>query len=543
MANILTMKPLTSQPSCDSPFAGCFNFRRPIKFLFLLIGIVSFLQSCASPTSVSVSVSPAPSSTAEALPIKIEERLGNSIPPGSKVNQNQSLVFDPGDDWYGRVVITALKGDDKNRPPYEFFLEQYPKQGWTLSSATRGTTSMLVFVKKDRVVTIEISDRNMSLGWVTAVLTMQIPRAYSTPSTGQKYDTDKLQREPAKQREQEEKPKTAETQRLENERQAAQLQEEKVRVTRERERLDAEKLQRQQAQQREQEEKLKTAEIQRVEAERKAAKLEEERIRIAKEREQFEADKLQREQAQKREQEEKLKLAQQETLAVQSGKRIALVMGNSKYIHRPLKNPINDADDISKALKSANFEVIDIREASLPQMRTAVRQFGDRLLQNDVGLVYYSGHGVEVKGKNYFIPVNADIQREDEIVDQSLDVSLILEKMTTAGKGVNILIVDACRDDPFGRSFRSTSQGLATMDAPTGTIIAYATSPGRVASDGDGRNSPYTKALVKAMQTPNKPIEQVFKEVRRSVREETKNQQTPWENTSLSGDFYFRVQK
>jgi len=280
-----------------------------------------------------------------------------------------------------------------------------------------------------------------------------------------------------------------------------------------------------------------------IEHERKVAYLEEERIRMAKDREKVEANKLQQEQAQVREQEERLKIAQQEALGVQSGKRIALVMGNSKYIHRPLKNPINDADDISKALRGSNFEVIDIREATLPQMRTAVRQFGDRLLQNDVGLVYYSGHGVEVKGKNYFIPVNADIQREDEIVDQSLDVALILEKMTTAGKGVNILIVDACRDDPFGRSFRSTSKGLATMDAPTGTIIAYATSPGRVASDGDGRNSPYTKALVKAMQTPNKPIELVFKEVRRSVREETKNQQTPWENTSLSGDFYFRVQK
>jgi uncharacterized caspase-like protein len=178
-------------------------------------------------------------------------------------------------------------------------------------------------------------------------------------------------------------------------------------------------------------------------------------------------------------------------------------------------------------------------------MRTAVRQFGDRLINNDVGLVYYSGHGVEVKGRNYFIPVNADIQREDEIADQGLDVSLILEKMSTAGKGVNILIVDACRDDPFGRSFRSSSRGLANMDAPRGTIIAYATSPGKVASDGDPRerNSPFTKHLVKAMQSPNKPIEQVFKEVRRAVQDETKNQQTPWENTSLSGDFFFRVQR
>ena len=249
--------------------------------------------------------------------------------------------------------------------------------------------------------------------------------------------------------------------------------------------------------------------------------------------------------------EEQLRLAQQQpqittpnVSAPSTGKRIALVVGNANYKVRPLKNPRNDADDISRSLRSSGFEVIDLRDASLQQMRNGVRQFGDRLINNDVGLVYYSGHGVEVKGRNYFIPVNADIMREDEIADQGLDVSLILEKMNTAGKGVNILIVDACRDDPFGRSFRSSSRGLAQMDAPRGTIIAYATSPGKVASDGDPkeRNSPYTKNLVKAMQQPNKPIEQVFKEVRRAVQEETKNQQTPWENTSLSGDFYFKVQ-
>lgn len=248
--------------------------------------------------------------------------------------------------------------------------------------------------------------------------------------------------------------------------------------------------------------------------------------------------------------EEQLRLAQQQPQATTPtatapsiGKRVALVVGNANYKVRPLKNPRNDADDVSIALKASGFQVIDLRDASLQQMRNGVRQFGDRLINNDVGLVYYSGHGVEVKGRNYFIPVNADIMREDEIADQGLDVSLILEKMNTAGKGVNILIVDACRDDPFGRSFRSSSRGLAQMDAPRGTIIAYATSPGKVASDGDGRNSPYTKNLVKAMQQPNKPIEQVFKEVRRAVQEETKNQQTPWENTSLSGDFYFKVQR
>jgi hypothetical protein len=231
------------------------------------------------------------------------------------------------------------------------------------------------------------------------------------------------------------------------------------------------------------------------------------------------------------------------TPSINPGKRVALVIGNQAYSVRPLINPRNDADDVSRVLKNAGFEVIDVRDASLSQMRNAVRQFGDRLLTRDVGLVYYAGHGIEVRGKNYFIPVNADIKRSDEIADQSLDVNLILEKMETAKKGVNILIVDACRDDPFGRSFRSSSKGLANMDAPQGTIIAFATSPGKVAADGGGRNSPYTKNLVKMMQVPNLPIEQVFKQVRRAVQEETKNQQTPWENTSLSGDFYFSVKK
>ena len=225
------------------------------------------------------------------------------------------------------------------------------------------------------------------------------------------------------------------------------------------------------------------------------------------------------------------------------GRRLALVIGNAAYQSRPLNNPRNDADDVSKTLKGAGFEVIDLRDSTLAQMRLATRQFGERLMSNDVGLVYYSGHGIEVKGKNYFIPVNADIKSSDEVADQALDVSLILAKMDSAKKGVNILIVDACRDDPFGRSYRSNSRGLAAMDAPQGTIIAYATSPGNIAADGSGRNSPYTRNLVKAMQTPNLPVELMFKEVRRAVREETRNQQTPWENTSLSGNFYFKVQK
>jgi uncharacterized caspase-like protein len=230
-----------------------------------------------------------------------------------------------------------------------------------------------------------------------------------------------------------------------------------------------------------------------------------------------------------------------DVLPISVGKRVALVIGNSKYKYSPLINPKNDADDITKALSESGFTVISLRDASLAEMRQAVRKFGDSLLQSDVGLVYYSGHGMEVKGRNYLIPVNADIHSEDEVPDQSLDVSFILEKMATANKKVNILMIDACRDNPHARSFRSSSRGLTSMDAPNGTLISFSTSPGKVAFDGTGRNSPYVKYFLEAIKTPNRPIEQVFKEVRRNVQLETKNVQTPWENTSLNGEFYFKI--
>jgi hypothetical protein len=288
------------------------------------------------------------------------------------------------------------------------------------------------------------------------------------------------------------------------------------------------------------------------ERERLAAEQRERERVAAAERERLAAEARQRaEEAERQRRQAAEKEAQERRLAEQRrreeealiGRRIALVIGNGRYERRPLPNPVNDADDMSAALKASGFRVIDVRDASLSEMRRAVREFGDQLLGHDVGLVFYAGHGVEVKGRNYFVPVNADIQREDEIADQSLDVSLILEKMSTAKKAVNLLIVDACRDDPFGRGLRSGTSGLASIEAPRGTLIAYATSPGRVAADGTGRNSPYTKHLLRAMQEPNRPVELVFKDVRRAVQAETQDRQIPWENTSLSGDFYFRVRR
>jgi TonB family protein len=249
--------------------------------------------------------------------------------------------------------------------------------------------------------------------------------------------------------------------------------------------------------------------------------------------------------------EEQLRVAQQQaanpiaTYGIE--RRVALVIGNATYKVNPLKNPVNDSTDMARSLRSVGFDVIEANNTTLAQMREATRRFADKLGNSDVGLVYYSGHGVEVKGKNYLIPVNADIRREYEVVDQAFDASQFLEMMDNIrgpnNKRVNILIVDACRNNELQRSWRSTNNGLARMDAPGGTFISFATAPGRVAADGVGRNSPYTKHLLQALKQPNVPIEQVFKVVRRNVMEETKGEQIPWENSSLVGDFYFTVQR
>jgi len=227
------------------------------------------------------------------------------------------------------------------------------------------------------------------------------------------------------------------------------------------------------------------------------------------------------------------------------GKRVALVIGNAKYKFNPLNNPVNDATDMAASLRSVGFDVIEIRDANKRQMRAATRRFEDKLAASDVGLVYYSGHGVEVKGRNYLIPVDADIRREHEVEDQAFDAGNILRMMEslqgTEKKRVNIMIVDACRNNDLARSWRSTNRGLARMDAPAGSFISFATAPGQVASDGQGRNSPYTKHLLNALKQPNVPIEQVFKQVRRNVMDETGGEQVPWENSSLVGDFYFAV--
>jgi hypothetical protein len=220
-------------------------------------------------------------------------------------------------------------------------------------------------------------------------------------------------------------------------------------------------------------------------------------------------------------------------------RRVALVIGNSAYKTAPLRNPVNDARAISKALSATGFKVTVLEDASQAAMRRAIRVFGDELTAGGVGLFYYAGHGMQVRGKNFLIPVNADIEREDEIEDQAVDANVVLAKMDTAKNTLNLMILDACRNNPFARSFRSASAGLAQMDAPSGTLVAFATAPGSVASDGEGDNGLYTKHLLANIGRAGLPIEQVFKEVRRGVGRDTSDRQIPWESSSLRGDFYF----
>lgn len=219
--------------------------------------------------------------------------------------------------------------------------------------------------------------------------------------------------------------------------------------------------------------------------------------------------------------------------------RVALVIGNTAYETSPLLNSVNDARDIAQALKQLGFAVVLRENLSQKEMNQEIKTFGEGIHQGVVGLFYFAGHAVQVNGHDYLIPVANRISCEAELEDQAVDIGLVLTQMENAKNGTNIVILDACRDNPFPRNGRPITKRLATSDAPAGTLIAYATAPGAEASDGRGRNGVYTQALLKAMRTPGLNIEEVFKRVRVAVQQLTGGRQTPWESSSLVNDFYF----
>ena len=224
--------------------------------------------------------------------------------------------------------------------------------------------------------------------------------------------------------------------------------------------------------------------------------------------------------------------------------RVALVVGNGGYDPQhipPLPNPTNDARLMAGALEAVGFQVRLVTDADIATMRTEIEGFGKRLRRaggDAVGLFYYAGHGVESRGSNYLIPIGAEIDSAVEFEIDAVPARWVLSFMEAAGNRLNMVILDACRNNPYGTG-RGAPQGLASMDAPSGSLIAYSAAPGQAATDGAGDNSPYTAALATRLAEPGLKLEDVFKRVRVQVEQATRGEQTPWENSSLRGDFYF----
>ncbi len=224
---------------------------------------------------------------------------------------------------------------------------------------------------------------------------------------------------------------------------------------------------------------------------------------------------------------------------INAAPRFALVIGNGKYAGVPLKNAPNDAKAMADRLTRMGFDVTMKVDATRAEMIETIRAFGSKLQkQKGIGLFYFAGHGAQLAWRNYLIPVDAAIKDVAEIEAQAVDMDMLLESMTRAHNPMNLIIVDACRDNPFG-DVPVQQKGLSQVDAPPGTLLAYATAPGNTAADGLGANGLYTENMLKEMQTPGTKIEDVFKRVRLNVRMQSRGQQIPWESTSLEQDFYF----
>lgn len=242
------------------------------------------------------------------------------------------------------------------------------------------------------------------------------------------------------------------------------------------------------------------------------------------------------------------------TCALAQEGRLALVIGNGAYRSDGLRNPVNDARAVSASLRALGFDVIERQNATLREMVTALQEFSVRARTAQVRMLYYAGHGMQVKGRNYLIPVDADIADEDEVPRKSADVNDLLDRLAELRTGMNLVVLDACRNNPFfnlptvtadGRRITRTrgakEAGLAVVTAPQGTLIAYSTAPGRVAIDvSDQNHSVYTKHFLANVATPGQSVELLFKRVRMGVATETQNLQVPWEASSLVGNFCFK---
>jgi formylglycine-generating enzyme required for sulfatase activity len=219
--------------------------------------------------------------------------------------------------------------------------------------------------------------------------------------------------------------------------------------------------------------------------------------------------------------------------------RVALVIGNGTYKTAPLKNPVNDAKDMATKLRGLGFVVIERSNLGIRQIGSTLREFRSKLTPGGVALVFYAGHGLQIKGENYLPAVDADIASEEDVPNQSLAIRQIMDVLSDAKTRLNLVFLDACRNNPYSRSFRSAGEGLSRVTAPSGTLISFATRPGSVAADGEGRNGLYTGALLQQMSYTGQPIEQVLKRVVTTVKAGSQNRQEPWMEGSIEGEFCF----
>jgi carboxyl-terminal processing protease len=225
--------------------------------------------------------------------------------------------------------------------------------------------------------------------------------------------------------------------------------------------------------------------------------------------------------------------------------RVALVIGNSHYGPEigTLPNPVNDAGLMARALQQTGFQVVQVTDADQKKMKRAIAEFGDKLASagpTATGLFFYAGHGVQVQGINYLVPIGADISKEADVDIEAVAADKVMDQMNFAGSRVNIIVLDACRNNPLTRSFRSVTRGLAPMNASQGAFVAYSTAPGSVANDGSGTDSPYSKALASIIVQPGMGIEDAFRTVRTQVMDATGGKQVPWDSSSLTAPFYFK---
>ena len=224
-------------------------------------------------------------------------------------------------------------------------------------------------------------------------------------------------------------------------------------------------------------------------------------------------------------------------------KRVAFLIGNANYHVGKLANPINDTKAMESVLKTLNFIDYRFDDCDLKKFNMTIQNFDEIVKGYNVRLFFYSGHGIQVAGSNYFVPIDAILRYERDVDSDCIKIDKLLSVMEGAGPGTNIIIMDACRTNPFGKGWHRgpVLRGLAPpKETPLGSIIAYSTAPNKVASDGFGSNSPYTAAILKYIAEDNITIENLFKKIRKDVMKESRDEQIPWESTCLVGDFYFK---